>query len=220
MTSPSAAGTAAVRYVIGLAIMLGFSLSAEATPIYLNQLYMDPGAPVSIAADGSSATFTEDPSLFSVFLSNVPGFGDPQLVTASDGATLSFDYSFLRAPGNDDLFHFAVLNGLSGDTLGTPYDLFVTDSASGTASFGMTALVGTTLGLQFELVSFDALFDSVLTISNLRLDLPVVEPPPTSVTEPGSGALAIAGLLGIAVARRRRSKPDVIVATRRHAFNL
>src|SRR5262245_28267579 len=86
----------AVRHVLAvmaIAAVLSPAL-ARATPIDLNLLFHDPGAPISIAADGSSATFSEDPSVFAVFLSNVPGFGDPQLITAAPGALLRFDYTF------------------------------------------------------------------------------------------------------------------------------
>jgi hypothetical protein len=172
------------------------------TPIDMNLLFHEPGAPIAIAADGSSATFTEDPNVFVVFLSNVPGFGDPRLLTASPGARLAFDYDFVEAPGNTDLFHFALLDGESGDPL-DPFNLFVTESGSGSVFFDLSPLLGASLGLQFELVALDAAFDSVLTLSGLRIETPI-----TAVTEPGSLALLAIGYGAVLLLLRRR-RPSI-----------
>lgn len=177
------------RFVCGLIALLGsiVPLTARAAAIDFNQLFHDPGAPIRIAADGSSAVLSEDPAVFAVFLSNVPGFGDPQLITATTGARLSFDYDFNEPANNADIFHFALLDGLTGDPLAGE-ELFVTDTGSGTASFDLSALLGTTLGMQFELIPDllnDFGFDSTLTLSNLRIDTPVVTP----VDEPGNVVL-------------------------------
>jgi hypothetical protein len=121
---------------------------------------------------------SEDPAVFAVFLSNVPGFGDPQLITATTGARLTFDYDFNEPAGNADIFHFALLDGLTGDPL-AGQEVFVTDTSSGSVSFDLSAFVGATLGMQFELVPDllnDLGFDSTLTLSNLRIDAPVVTP--------------------------------------------
>ena len=173
-------------------------VAAQAVPIDLNLFYREPSAPISIAADGSSATLSEDPSIFVVYLSNVPGLGDPQLLTPASGATFSFDYNFVEAPDNADIFHFALLDGNSGNPL-APYDMLFSSSASGTALFDLSSLAGTSIGLQFELLpdlAFDLGFGSMLTLSNLRLDAPEVptEPPPVGVAEPGTWALMLAGL--------------------------
>lgn len=183
-----------LRSVRGCVVVAALTWSGAtlAGPIDLNLLFFEPGTPVSIAADGSSATLAEDPGVFAVFLSNVPGFGDPHLVTAAAGARLEFEYEFDEGVENSDTFHFALLDGLSGDPLDL-FNLFIGESGNGTASFDLSTLVGTLLGLQFELVP-DELdgerADSVVRIANLR-----IETPTTVVSEPGSLlllALAIA----------------------------
>lgn len=197
IASLSALVLRAVRGCVVVAA-LAWSGAALAVPIDMNLLFHEPGTPVSIAADGSSATLAEDPGVFAVFLSNVPGFGDPQLVTAVAGARLEFEYEFDEGVENSDTFHFAVLDGLSGNPLDL-FNLFVTESGSGTASFDLSTLVGTLLGLQFELVP-DELdgerADSVVKLANLR-----IETPTTVVSEPGSLLLLA---LAIAMALRWR----------------
>ena len=195
-----------LRSVRGCVVVaaLAWSGAALAVPIDLNLLFYEPGTPVSIAADGSSATLAEDPGVFAVFLSNVPGFGDPVLVTAAAGARLAFDYEFDEGVENSDTFHFALLDGLSGDPLDL-FDLFVTDSGSGAASFDLSTLVGTLVGLQFELVP-DELdgerADSVVKIANLRIETPAT----TTVSEPGSLLL-----LALAVAMALRWRGTAVV---------
>lgn len=188
----------------GLAMPIDTSSSA---PIDMNLLFHDPGAPITIAADGSSATFAEDPSVFAVFLSNVPGFGDPRLLTASPGARLAFEYDFAEAPGNTDLFHFSLLDGESGESL-DPFSLLLDASGSGSVFFDLSSLLGASLGLQFELIGLDDKFDSLLTISGLRIETPVT----TAVTEPGSLALLALGCAAVLLLRRRRSSLDGVRA--------
>jgi len=181
--------------------------AAFAVPIDMNQMFHDPGVPISISADGSSATFREDPALLSVFLSDVPGFGDPELLQASAGARLAFDYNFLEPAGNADIFHFAILDGTSGNPL-APFDLFFTDTGAGSVSFDLTSLVGSSLGFQFELVSdvFNDLgFDSLLTISNLRIEPPDV----VAVPEPDIFGMVLLGLALLTVGAARAPRRSV-----------
>jgi hypothetical protein len=205
-----------MRGVLALAAMLSSTAvlaipidTVLSTPIDMNLLFHEPGAPIGIAADGSSATLAEDPNVFAVFLSNVPDFGDPRLLTAAAGARLAFDYDFAEAPDNTDIFHFALLDGELGHALDL-FSLFVTQSGSGSASFDLSALVGTSLGLQFELVpdpQADHGFDSLLTISQLRVETPVI-----AVTEPGALALLALGLTAVMMLRRRRASIGYVCA--------
>jgi hypothetical protein len=169
-----------------------------AAPIDLNQMFHDPGAPIAIAADGSSATFTEDPSVFAVFLSNIPALGDPTLITAGVG-TLRFDYLFNEAPGDADLFHFALLDGESGAVL-DPFEVFVSEGGAGSIAFDLSRLAVASLGFQFELVpdlANDLAFGASLTIANLRVDTPI------PASGPG-GALALFSYCALLFAGRRR----------------
>lgn len=69
---------------------------------------------------------------------------------------------------------------------------------------------GTSLGLQFELVpdpQADHGFDSLLTISQLRVETPVI-----AVTEPGALALLALGLTAVMMLRRRRASIGYVCA--------
>lgn len=182
-------------------VSLCFSgIDANAIPLSFGDFYTDPGAPVVISSDGSSATLSEDPGFFAVVLSNVPGFGDPQLILPQNGTILSFSYSFSEPVGNDDVFHVALLDGLTGSVLDPTFEAFFTDTSAGLIKFDLSSLVGLTLGLQIELVPGlgDGSFDSILQLSHLDLTVPDTGPP-TSVPEPSGVVLfAIAlGLLGL-----------------------
>lgn len=199
---------AGVRRMLVAVAALVLPALAQAVPIDLNLFYRESGAPITIAADGSSAMLSEDPSIFVVYLSNIPGIGDPALLTPAAGATFSFDYNFVEAPDNADIFHFALLDGGSGNPL-APYDMLFSDSASGTALFDLSALVGTSIGLQFELLpdlALDLGFGSTLTLANLRFDKPVIptEPPAVGVPEPGTWALMLVGLALVSLRLRGR----------------
>ena len=177
---------------------------AQAATIDLGLFFVDPGAPVAITADGSSATLSEDAAIAAVILSNVPGAGDPELIVATPGVRLQFDYSFDEPVGNADVFHASLLDGTSGATLGPAFELLLTDSGSGQFSVDLSSLVGTTLGLQFELVPefADASFDSSVTISNLQL-VAVPLPPALVLMVSGLGC-ALAPAIGRKNAARER----------------
>jgi hypothetical protein len=177
--------------------------AARATPIDLNLMVREPGAPISVTADGSSATLGEDPSAPVVVLSNVPGFGDPNLITASAGAHLLFDYVFNLPATNHDVFHYSLLDGTTAQSLSS-FDFFVSDSGPGTASFDLSSLVGRPLGLLFDLIPVDTAFTSSVQISNLRID----SPDATSVDEPQTLALLLIGglIAGGTVLRGRKRR--------------
>ncbi len=188
-------------------VILGilFTRSAIAIPVNLNDFFADPT--VSISSDGMSAVFTEDPTISSVLLSNDPGLGDLEVIVASAGAILSFDYDFIEGPdgvsddgGNDDKFSAFLLNGFTGDMI-FGFDFSAIEESSGTVSFDLTSLVGMTLGMQFELLSLggDLAFDSMLTISNLDLSTNV-----TTVDEPSVLIPLLMGLLALHLRKRVR----------------
>ena len=190
--------------VMALALCAATTASAAIDSLSFNDFYSDPGAPIAISADGSTATFTESPALSVVFLSNIPALGDPAILIGSANAYLQFDYSFNLAANNQDVFHAAVLNGTTGDSLGGVYDLFVPATSSGTYKVDLSAQAGQTLGLQFELASLigDLGFDSSLTLSNLEVVTAGVvnapEPPPALLMLPIVGVLFL-------LERRRRT---------------
>lgn len=203
----SAARLTYVRTTSWLAIVAAITLLPSlsfAGPIDLNQLFHDVGAPIDIAADGSTTTLHENPPVGDVFLSDLPGLGDPELLIASAGAQLVFDYDFVEAAGNFDSFNFAILDGLTGIQL-DPFTLFFLDSAAGTARFDLSSLVGLTLGFQFDLgpQEGDDGSESTLTISNVR-----IETPDQTVSEPGMFVLFAIGLLAIVIPRLNKRRPS------------
>lgn len=189
--------------VAGFLSIAGVAQASTVTDIDLNDFFAGTG--VSIAADGSSASFVEDSSLTSVFLSNDPFLGDPNVVLPAAGRTLSFDYSFVEdASSNDDEFFAFVLDTSTGFSAGSAFEFASTDTSSGTVSFDLSSLVGTELGLQFQMSALpgDQAFTSTLSISNLQLiDAMVPVPLPTSLPLLAFGAAGL-GLM----ARRKRIK--------------
>lgn len=177
--------------------------SARASLIDLNDFYADPT--VVVEADGSTATMVEVSDEMAVFLSNDPFLGDPEVILAQIGGVgqiLSFDYDFVEGSGNVDEFRAVVFDGDLGafDPSGILFEFFADSTASGTLSFDLSGLVGTTLGLEFQLNSLDYDPDSMVTISNVQLN-PVPIP----------GALLLAGLgigTSISVLRKRRRLPE------------
>lgn len=176
--------TSRLAAAAGLASGLLIASNAAAVPIDLNDFFFDPLTPVAVSADGSAATFAEDASFGVVYLSNVPGFGDPTVITGGAGVSLAFDYVYDEPVDNDDIFHVALLDGLTGNPIGALFETFLSGTGSGTTTFDLSSFGSASLGLQFELVAglADVALSSTLTISNLQLLLPA--PPPSSVPEP------------------------------------
>jgi hypothetical protein len=144
--------------------------------IDLNDFFADPS--VSISTDGLSAEMEEEPRLGFILLANDPGLGDPEVILPGIDIALLFDYDFLEGAGENDEFAVFVLDAQDGQTLGADFTFFAQESSAGTISFNLSNLVGTTLGLQFQLTSLigDSGSTSNVAISNLRLQ-PIPLPP-------------------------------------------
>lgn len=153
-----------------LVLFVLFPLQSLAIPIDMNDFFADPT--VTVAADGSSASFLEEPGFAEVFLANDPGLGDPEVILASAGMGLFFDYDFVEAAGEMDSFFAYLLDGDTGFSIGSPFEFFIDTSSLGTVSFDLTSLAGTQIGLVFSLQSgfADTGVSSSLSISNVRID--------------------------------------------------
>ena len=169
--------------------LLFFPTLASADLIDLNDFFKDPT--VTVSPDGSSADFTEDAFLIAVLLSNDPGLGDTEVIFAEIGGVgqiLSFDFAFsepFEIPPNDDEFGAFIIDEF-GFSAGAPFEFFTQVTSSGTVSFDLSSLSGTTLGMQFQLSSGfeDGSLTSALTVSNVELT-PV--PIPSAVLLAGLG---------------------------------
>ena len=85
---------------------------ADTIPIDLNNFWGDPT--VTVAGDGTWASFTESPSLGSAILSNDPFFGDPEIILAGADVLLEFEYDFQEAVADDDEFGAWVIDPNTG----------------------------------------------------------------------------------------------------------
>ena len=135
-----------------------------------------------------------------MLLSNDPGLGDPEVITAGAGIFLTFDYSFVEGINSNDEFGAFILDS-TGASAGPDYELFTQDTSSGTVSFDLSGLTNEPfIGLQFQLLSFpgDSDLDSVVTIEDVQ-----VIPEPTTICLISFGLL---GLLGIIIRQRRHMK--------------
>jgi len=180
------------------------SASAANIPINLNDFFADPS--VTVTADGTSASISEDPLLFSTLLANDPGLGDPNVIIPGIGTTLSFSYDFTEATGEDNEFGVFVVDGTTGGSVGSAFEFFTQDSSSGTISFDLTSLVGQTLGLQFELTALfgDVGLDSIVTISNVEMDV-------ISVPEPSTLLLFFIGFIYLLLLSSRRNNDTQLI---------
>jgi hypothetical protein len=182
-----------------LVAMLGLAAASQAGPIDLNDFFADPA--VTVAPDGASAVIAEDPdpSVDFVLLVNDPGLGDPNVITPGPGVVLAFDYVLATGLGDLEAFSAFVLDAATGLSAGPAYEFFTEIAASGTLSFDLSALTGSTLGLQFSLESLvgDAAAATTVTVSDLRLTQAQVPAPSVPV-------LMLIGLAGAGLARRRR----------------
>jgi len=168
---------------------------------------------VSIALDGSNATMTEDPAYGSVLLSRDPYFLNcTGLYVPIDSMSLTFDYNFAEASGNDDEF-YAVLYDLSSypvpltDVNGNDLDFFADASGDGTVTWDLlgATFLGTTVGIEFQLnwgsadpyPSSTLADNSSVIISNVNVN-PV--PAPSTLFLIGSG------LAGLFAARKTKQK--------------
>jgi hypothetical protein len=77
---PAARIAAAVGFVIAL-LSAG---RAAAIPIDLNAFFHFPDAPVTVSADGSTATLAESADFGAVVLDNIPAFGDPEVIVGGE----------------------------------------------------------------------------------------------------------------------------------------
>ncbi|MCP4114964.1 MAG: PEP-CTERM sorting domain-containing protein [Desulfobacteraceae bacterium] len=176
-------------------LVSAYASAVVAVTIDLNDFYADPA--VTVAPDGASAIMVED-SVCTVLLANDPGLGEPNVIIPQSGFELLFDYVFTEGAdaGEDDEFGVFILDGATGFCVGSPYEFFTGTTASGSIGFDLTGLVGMTLGLQFQLGAFpgDTGFDSVVEISNLRIEQSPGIPEPSIIFLFGLGLLVTAGI--------------------------
>ena len=176
--------------IVGLSVMCVGTSRADIIPIDLNDFFADPT--VTVSADGSSASFTEDPG-FNVLLANDPFFGEPEVIIAGLGTLLIFDFVFDEAAGNDDEFFAGVLGADGFPVFG--FEFSTGDSSAGTVSFDLSTLIAEAfLGFEFSVLSFDGGGDSTLLVSNMRLETVVVVPEPPALFLMLTGMLALLGV--------------------------
>lgn len=180
--------------ILGLGMLLptGQADAAAITSVDLNDFFADPS--VSVAADGSQAVMSEDPALFAVFLVNDPGFGDPEVIVPGPGVSLVFEFDFVLGTNSVDEFAAALIDAATGAILPN-FTFSTSSSAAGSVSFDLSSLVGTQLGLQFQLTSLfgDQGLGSTVSVSDVRLAMPV--------PLPGTALLFATALVGFGLMR-------------------
>lgn len=200
--------TIAVLFLCSIAVTIT-PTPTFAIPLDLNNFYLEGDGHVS--ADGLSAQVEiQDPTYGYTLLQNDPisSFGaDPGIVVGADALSISFDFEFFEAPGNDTELYVRLLDGHNGDLI----DSFAVDEAStGTHTFDLTALLTgqTLLGMDFTLTEYagsDAGFNLGSWASISNLDLGVQEQVP--IPEPATILLVGAGLIVLRRRARAKRKP-------------
>ena len=149
-----------------------------------------------------TAIMVESSVTADALLSNIPSLGEPEVIIAGVGTILSFDYSGFNPTDLGDTFTAYIVDSLTTFSVGAPFEYTTTSAGAGSVSFDLSALVGTTLGLEFHLTSsvYNATHPTTVTVSNLQL----LEAP-TAVPEPGTMAMFGLGLAGLGFARRRKT---------------
>lgn len=175
-------------------VLVPFQAQASTVLIDLTAFYADPT--VTVAADGASAVIVEDPTLIGGLLSNDPGMGDPGIGVPQNLLSLTFTYSFTLGVNNSDNFYAKVFNGDTGEILA---DFLTESSNAGTIHWDLSGIASSIslLGLEFQLNSNDAAFDSFVSISNPYLET-------SAVPVPGTMILLGSGLVGLLAFRKGR----------------
>lgn len=162
---------------INTLLCVAFSLPIYATPILLDNFFADTS--VTLSANSVSAIIEESTNFPSTLLSNDPFLGDPEVIIASPDSLLTMDIEFLEGVNEDDEFRITLFNASDFSLL----DEFFSDATiNKVVEFELSDYIGTTLGLQFELRSFDNLFNSVVNINSVN----IVSTIPTNIPEPPS----------------------------------
>ena len=155
-------------------------ISAKATATVISLSFDDffASAP-EVSVSSTNVSFTESPTISLLTLVNDPFLGDPNIIIPNTNRVLSFDYNFIEAANNNDLFGAYLFDVATFQTLS---EIEFDHSSTGTASFDLSSYVGLTLGLSFELFDISGNGDtSSLLLQNLRLidtvnNTPIPEP--------------------------------------------
>ena len=154
--------------VLASLLLAAIAGPAAGEPIDLNDFFSWPGSPVTVAADGSSATIGESPTLNPVTLSNNPVW-DPNVIIPGPGTILVFRYDFVEAAGNTDEFRAFVIDASTGASAGAAFEFLTQSTSSGSVRFPLESLTGMSLGLEFQLNRLDGVIASQVIVSDVAL---------------------------------------------------
>jgi hypothetical protein len=163
--------------------------NAAHIPIDLEDFFTIDYPAVSVL-NPSTATMTDDFSFTALTLD--PGVDDPDVITPAFGRFLTFNYEFERGGGNIDEFSAYLFNTELGPLWGVLDSVTILDPGFGSVSFGLSAYLTLTLGLQFVLDDPGSETGAMVTISDLALFDPLLTP----VSAPPTVWLMLSGLLG------------------------